>query len=452
MLFNPDIAAIRFGTGLGPTARPPADAQALLDSIVAETASPYRIEGFAPQKAEILEARRLGKAKNAGEDGAAEALRAHRRMMDAKGYAWFAARLARHVAAPVGFGERLELFWADHFTVVGKRSETRALAATLSQDAVRPHLTGRFADMLLAAVTHPMMLAYLDQYTSIGEGSRVAQRTGRGLNENLAREVLELHTLGVGGGYTQTDVRELAKLLAGYGFDKHQNVNYLIARASPGAEVILGRSYGNDKPDVADVHAALEDLAAHPDTARHVALKLATHFVADTPDPELVAHIAATYQLSDGNLGACYAAMLDHPAAWAPTARKARQPVEFISASLRALGVPAGDIARVDIKQLRQGALQPMKLMGQEWEKPGGPDGWPEQAAHWITPQGLAARLQWAMTVPQLLRPDLPDPRAFAQTALGSRLDDETAFAARAAQTRWEGVGLVLASPAFQMR
>ncbi len=452
MLFNPDIAAIRFGTGLGPNAQPPQDAQALLDSIPAEIPSPFRIEGIAAQKADMIKARRLAKARRKGRTGAKEALKAHRRQMLDKALSWLAARLARHTAAPVGFAERLELFWADHFTVVGKRMETRTLAATLSQDAVRPHLTGRFADMLRAAVTHPMMLAYLDQFSSVGEGSLIAMRSGSGLNENLAREVLELHTLGVGGGYDQRDVRQLAELLAGYVIDKRMIVRYQTTRATPGPEVVLGRSYGGKVPNVADVHAVLDDLAAHPDTARHIARKLATHFVADTPDPGLVAHIATAYQQSDGHLGACYAAMLEHPAAWAPAARKARQPIEFISASLRALGIDPQHVADVEGEKLRNAALQPMKLMGQDWTQPDGPDGWPEERRHWITPQGLAARLQWAMTIPALIRPDLPDPRRFAQDALGSQLDDDTAFAARSAQSDWEGVGLVLASPAFQMR
>ncbi|WP_421701842.1 DUF1800 domain-containing protein [Aliiroseovarius sp.] len=452
MRFDPDIAAIRFGTGLGPGAQLVDGPGALLASVATEGASPHRIPGFDSQLDDLRTARRLRHDKQEGKAGADEALRAHRRQMGERGLTWFAARLARHVAAPVGFAERLELFWADHFTVVGKRADARALGATFTQDAIRPHLTGRFADMLRAAVEHPMMLAYLDQFASVGEGSRAAERSGRGLNENLAREILELHTLGVGGAYDQRDVRELAKLLAGYAFSKEMQVVYRPGRGTPGAEVILGRRYGGAKPRIEDVHAALEDIAAHPDTARHLARKLAVHFISDTPDEGLVAHLAARYRDSDGDLTAVYAALLEHPAAWAPRARKARQPIEFISASLRALGVAPDEIAGADPKQIRQGALQPMALMGQRWEQPAGPDGWPEQPSYWITPQGLAARLQWAMTVPALLRPALPDPRDLARQALGSRLDAETKFAARAAQTKWEGVGLVLASPAFQMR
>ncbi len=452
MRFNPQIAATRFGTGLGPTAVFAGDAGGVLASLDDDMAGRFPIGHMVDHADYLSKYRDLAKARRKGEDGAREAQKALRIAMKDRSQDWFRATLARQVAAPVGFHERLSLFWTDHFTVEGKQAVYRPLVATFTEDAIQPHITGRFADMLKAVVTHPIMLHYLDQFASVGEGSVVGQQAGKGLNENLAREVLELHTLGVGGSYTQTDVREFAKLLAGFRYDGKGGAVYRARRASPGAEVILGKAYGDDTPRVEDVYQALEDIAAHPDTARHLAWKLAVHFVADRPDPELVAHIAAAYLRSGGDLMACYEALLEHPAAWAPEAQKVRRPIEFITASLRALGITPKAIMAAETRIVMQSVVVPMRMMGQPWERPPGPDGWPEDAGHWITPQGLAARLQWAMTVPAAITNPLPDPRNFARTALGDLIDSDTDFAARAAATRWEGVGLVLASPRFQMR
>lgn len=452
MRFNPQIAAMRFGTGLGPSAVMAADAGAVLASLGDDMAAWFPIGHMVDHADYLADYRDLAKARRKGTDGAREAQKTLRIAMKDRALDWFRAYVARQVAAPVGFHERLSLFWTDHFTVEGKQAVYRPLVPTFTEDAIQPHITGRFADMLKAVVTHPIMLHYLDQFASVGEGSVVGQQAGKGLNENLAREVLELHTLGVNGSYSQIDVREFAKLLAGFRYDGNGGAIYRMRRASPGAELILGKSYGDDTPRVEDVYQALEDIAAHPDTARHLAWKLAVHFVADRPDPELVAHIAAAYLGSGGNLMACYEALLDHPAAWAPEARKVRRPIEFITASLRALGVTPRAIMGAKTSVVMQSVVVPMRMMGQTWERPPGPDGWPEQAEHWITPQGLAARLQWAMTVPAAITDPLPDPRDFAHSALGDLINGDTEFAARAAATRWEGVGLILASPRFQMR
>jgi uncharacterized protein (DUF1800 family) len=308
-------------------------------------------------------------------------------------------------------------------------------------------------------VTHPLMLHFLDQMQSVGPGSRAARKArekGRarqpGLNENLAREVLELHTLGVGGPYGQDDVRQLAELFTGLSFTPGEGFVFRPRQAEPGAETVLGRSYGGNPATLESIHAALEDIAAHPATARHVAWKLAVHFVADDPDPALVDHVAARYLASDGDLMAVYAALLEHPAAWDPRLANVKPPADFIASTCRALAVAPDRLGEKRLKLIRRVLLGPMAVMGQPWQKPGGPDGWPEEDGDWITPQGLAARMRWAMAAPALLRPDLPDPRAFVTTALGPFAGEPVQFAAKAAETREEAIGLVLSAPAFQRR
>jgi uncharacterized protein (DUF1800 family) len=369
-----------------------------------------------------------------------------------------AALAAAWVEAPLGFAERLAWFWADHFSARPRSAPYAAFFAPHLAQAIRPHVTGRFADLLFAAVTHPAILAALDQAASVGPQSdraRAAEAEGRrvGLNENLARELLELHTLGVGGAYTQDDVRELAKLLTGLGADAEGNPVMRPRLAEPGAETVLGRRYGGGRrARIEDIRALTDDLAVHPDTARHIAAKLARHFIADTPDPGLVATLERAFRDSGGALPAVYAAMLAHPAAWADTPAKVRRPAETVLAAWRALGLRADDIAALPPRRLRAALLQPLAAMGQPWARPPGPQGWPEDGAAWITPQGLAARIDWAMALPWGLPLRLPDPRAFRDAVLGPDAGAGTAFAVDAAESQPEGLGLVLASPAFNRR
>ncbi len=459
MGFDPELAEIRFGTGLGPRFTPAPDIATMLERLQGPdlAARHFPIASFAEQIPDIIRFGELRKAGRRGDTGAraqADRIKRGTRLRQAK---WFAATLARWVDSPDGMRERLTRFWADHFTVAGKQTMTRPLVSTYVEDAIRPHVTGRFADMLRAAETHQMMLDYLDQFKSVGEGSRVARNDpAKGLNENLAREILELHTLGVDGPYDQSDVRQFANLLAGFTHDRRGTVNYQVRRANPGPEVIMGKSYGGQKPQVEDVYEAFEDLATHPATARHLAQKLAVHFVADDPDPALVDHVAERFRATGGDLMLVYAALLEHPAAWAPERRKVKQPFDFVATSVKALGVSGRETARLKLKDLRQGFLVPMALMGETWQKPTGPDGLPEEASFWITPQGLAARIEWALTIPLALFErvpgDMPDPRDLVATALGNQADETVRFVAGAAETRWEGVGLVLSSPGFQRR
>jgi uncharacterized protein (DUF1800 family) len=270
------------------------------------------------------------------------------------------------------------------------------------------------------------------------------------LNENLARELLELHTLGVSAGYGQADVRQLAELLTGLTLAPDEGFVFDKGRAEPGAETVLGVEYKGD--GVAPILQMLDDLAVRPETARHLAGKLAVHFVADVPEAGLVAALEATWIRTRGDLAAVTGVLLSHKSAWVPEAGKARQPFDFLVAALRALGVSADQIYGAEGKAFRRMVLDPLADMGQPlWQAPG-PDGWPEAAADWITPQGLAARISWAIEVPERLVTPLPDPRDFVTKALGMRASARLVWAVSAAESVREGVGLTLAAPEFNRR
>ncbi|MCB1367867.1 MAG: DUF1800 family protein, partial [Rhodobacteraceae bacterium] len=194
-----------------------------------------------------------------------------------------------------------------------------------------------------------------------------------------------------------------------------------------------------------------DDLARHPDTARHIARKLAVHFVADDPDPALVVALEAAFRDSDGDLMQVYGALLAHPAAWSEFGAKARQPFDFIVAAFRALGTDPGEIANLNFRKTRQFLSGPMAVMGQPWQQPPGPDGWPEALEDWITPQGLAARVEWALMAINVFGRD-QDPAAFAAAALGDMADDQLRRIVGFAESRAEGMALVLASPEFNRR
>lgn len=461
MSFDPIIAQSRFGYGPRPGLNPPASVRQMLDLLAGHDtqADRFPIPGFVQIYDDLREVQRLTKAfRKARRKGGpslevAKAARKEKyRELNRQRAEWFIATMNRCTTAEDAFRERLVRFWTDHFTVIGKGPRFKRTASTFPEDVVRPHVNGRFADMLRASSTHPVMLHYLDQFSSAGEGSKLAMDGKRSLNENLAREILELHTLGVDGDYTQDDVRAFANLLAGFTLKDDGRVGFRPKKGNPGPEIVLGTSYGRQKPRVDDVFEALDDIARHPDTARHIAQKLATHFVSDSPDPDLVDALRDSFMTSDGDLMAVYETLLNHPAAWAPAQVKIKQPFDFVASAVRALGVPADTLTTLRHGQRRMAFFGPMKLMGQPWETPGGPDGWPEDAAHWITPQGLAARIQWAISAPSSFGTKLPDPRAFVETALVGQATDMTRFAAHAAETRWEGIGIILSSPEFQRR
>ena len=425
--------AIRFGYGL------PAEAMGLgAEDRAAATWPGITLADLGPVISAYRPAR---KAKDAA------AVREAQRSVDALALRGAKAIFARAVGSDDPYRERLVAFWADHFTVTPRNRIERALPSILVEEAIRPHVTGRFADMLRAVTTHPAMLVYLNQEASIGPGSPKGKRQKKGLNENLARELLELHTLGVGAGYTQDDVRQLAELLTGLTVGLEGFV-FDAKRAEPGAETVLGVTYAGKGE--APILRVLDDLAARPETSAHLARKLAVHFVADDPDAGLVDDLAAVFRETSGDLRQVSDTLAAHPKAVEGV--KARQPFDFLIASFRALGVGPELILRLEPRAFKRLILDPLQAMGQPFQQAPGPDGWPEREADWITPQGLAARIDWAMQAPERLVRPLPDPRAFLTAALGDRAGDKLTWAVGAAESARDGVGLVLSSPAFNRR
>jgi uncharacterized protein (DUF1800 family) len=457
--FDPSLAEIRFGYGLSPDLPAPGS----VDDMLARLAGPdlaaeqIPLPGFATilKRMAMLESLRAKRRKSPGKErteAITAALDKTRKEMRINQRVWLARHLARRAWTQDAFRERLVAFWADHFTARGKASPGRWAMTPHIETAIRGHVTGRFTDLLKSAIKAPLMLEYLDQQNSRGPGSRAAQRTPRndGLNENLARELLELHSLGIDGPYGQEDVRQLAELLTGLSMSPTKGTLFRPNFAEPGAETVLGKRYGGGDPSMADIDAVLDDLARHPATALHIARKLAVHFVSADPDPALVTALATRFSDTGGDLMALYDVLLNHPGSWNPAPGNIRPPLDWVSAVVRALAVPADQLTPSASRRFFSRLPGELIRMGQPFERPPGPDGWPEDDDHWLSPQGLAARLQWAFAAPHRLRRDLPDPPPFAEAVLGPRLTDRIRFVASAAESRSDGIALILASPEFQ--
>ncbi|MFD3265723.1 DUF1800 domain-containing protein [Phenylobacterium ferrooxidans] len=364
----------------------------------------------------------------------------------------FTARARLGALTPEGFRERWALFWANHFTVSATKLITATVVGPYEQEAIRPHVFGAFAQLLGAAETHPAMLLYLDQAQSIGPGSpaaKYARRAGRtpGLNENLAREILELHTVGVDGGYAQADVTEFARALTGLSIgglrEDPSRAGAPIFRPmahEPGARTVMGVRYPAGGREQAGV--ILADLAQKPATARFICGKIARHFVADTPPPVLVDRLERRWLDTGGQLGEVAKALIDAPEAWAPTQAKFKTPYEFLISSWRAAGGVPRDIS----------VLAPtLNAMGQRAFSAPSPKGWPEDTASWAGPDAIIKRMAWAQSFAAAAIVDR-DPGRLASEALGARLSAPTATAIARAETRAEGLALLLMSPEFQRR
>ena len=451
MTLTPTLAAFRFGLGLPLATGTPVTPEGMLRALTEPdaVAAAWPIAGMAELGPEYERYNRLKAAarKDESQRAAVEAEEAAQRERTHK-----AARstLARALDSRDPLRERLTEFWFDHFTVVAAAPRDGARPTAMVEDAIRPHLTGDFTTLLTEVALHPAMLLYLDQALSIGPNSEQGLRQARGLNENFAREVMELHTLGVGATYDQDDVRQLAKALTGVTYDTRRGVRYDRRRAEPGAEDVLGVTYEGESMET--VRRVLAALAARPETAAHLSRKLAVHFVSDTPDPALLAALEAAWTQGGGALMPVYEALLTHPAAADPVLAKARQPWDFIVAALRALGVTGAEVMGWTEEQARDVVWAPLAKMGQPWRRPGGPDGWREEFAAWINPQGLAARIEWAMKQPEGLVRPLPEPVEFARLALGDLTPEVVVWAAARAEQRSDGVGIVLAAAEFNRR
>ena len=357
------------------------------------------------------------------------------------------ARMQAAVAAPIGFAERLVWFWSNHFCVSIRKGGVTAIAAgTYEREAIRPHVLGRFEAMLLAVERHPAMLSYLDNRQSIGPNSRAGTRRDRGLNENLARENLELHTLGVDGGYTQDDVTSLAKILTGWTIIGRNDEDgelgeftFNANRHEPGEATLLGRRLPAE--GVAQGEAALRLIAAHPATARHIALKLARHFIADEPPVALVVTLTKVFLETHGDLLRVSLALIEAREAWGPELVKMRSPQEFVAAALRATGAPF----------IAPQVNGPLIAMGQGIWQTDGPNGYADTVATWASPEGLNTRLDYAMSLGRRVGGDR-DPGALAEAVFGLSASPDTVQAIQRAETRQQGLAILLMSPEMQRR
>lgn len=448
------VAALRFGLGFRPGQNPEAEPAAMVAQLAALAGARPLVgdaETLALRK-ELMEFRRIRAAtrgKAVGDDMRAR-LEEERRELRLAVEDALLASMGRAVATPHGFAERMARFWRNHFAVAIKFRGHAPYVAGYEDQAIRPHVAGRFADMLKAVVRHPAMLIYLDQYKSAGPNSRAAERRELGLNENLAREILELHTLGVGAAYGQADVDALARLLTGFAVrTRGRSYEYRSAWAEPGRFELLGRAWEGGSE--AQTLAALDAIASHPATARRLSRKLARHFLADEPPEALVKALEAAWRDSDGDLTAVSRALVSHPLAWSSPFAKVRQPQEAVIAALRAAGAGPADIGpgRAYGRGLTLGAAA---QMGQGLFDMPGPDGWPEEGAAWITPGAMAKRLDWATRMGAAMADAGLDPRDLARAALRGALSEKTAWAIAAASQKREGFALLLASPDFNRR
>lgn len=358
-----------------------------------------------------------------------------------------AARYAHGFTTDRPFAERLVWFWSNHFVVSAQNPRATTLVGAFEREAIRPHITAKFEDMFLAVTSHPAMLLYLDNAQSIGPHSRAGEFAGKGLNENLGRELMELYTLGVDGGYTQADVIGMAKILTGWSLSRDGQNNgfaYFENRHEPGDVTLRGRTY---PPTLDGGVAAIKELAHDPATARHIARKMATHFIADDPPAESVARLEKTFNETGGDLRALAHAVVDDANAWKPGPGKMRTPVEYVTAGYRLLNLPKGDNTE---KQVR-GAVAATRLMGQTPLSPPAPKGWPDTSDAWSGPDAVLTRIEWAQQVGQKMPPGF-DSAAIAEMGVGPLLQPATKTAMVQAESQSDALALLLSSPEFQRR
>jgi uncharacterized protein (DUF1800 family) len=465
------IAANRFGLGARPGELPNIGADAagwLLRQV--KGAPPIlkeeglKGEGLRPSAETLAKVIELRKEKKEASDDAAKAAALKLPAVYRPVYIdEVHARFAHSVTTERPFLERLTQFWSNHFAVSVDKIAVLGLAGAMEREAIRPRVTGHFQELLLAVEKHPAMLLYLDNQASIGPNSKAARFVGKrgtgrkvGINENLAREILELHTLGVDGGYTQSDVLTFAQAISGWsigGLDNNRRLaklgvdngtpgefHFRDVFHEPGARKLLGKSYADD--GVRQGEAMLRDLALRRETARHVSTKLARHFIADVPPKSVVDRMTRAWLDSKAHLPTIYEALVESPEAWEQPLAKFKTPADYIYSAYRALGIPMREKRR---------ALQPFEALGQRNLSPGSPAGWPDASADWDGSSALLKRIAWADVVAQRMG-DARNARDLAPQLLGATLTDDTAKAIARAESGAQALTLLMASPEFMRR
>jgi uncharacterized protein (DUF1800 family) len=433
------IATNRFGLGARPGDLDLVDRNPqswLLDQIQGPSRFPADLQSL-PRSSKVLvdihDLRRAEREQKRSEsdEPAPDSVRKYARTVRDYFNEQVAARYRAAAASDHPFHERLVHFWSNHFAISADQQPLKAIAGLFENEAIRPNVTGKFADMLLAAEQHPAMIMYLDNQRSVGPGSRLGRRANRrdqsrnlGLNENLAREILELHTLGVDGGYTQRDVTTFAKVITGWSIGGMSETGrfadgdpgefeFREIIHEPGAQTLLGKRYPQSGVDQGE--AVLRDLAAHPATAKFLATKLARHFVADEPPTRLVDELFHA---------------------------KFKTPHEFVVSTFRAFDHVPDDARFVS---------RALDLMAQSPFRPGSPEGWPDTAEQWGGADGLYKRIEWCNTVARVVG-SRARPVELADTVLGPALSAATRKSIARAESGVQGLTLLLASPEFQRR
>ena len=388
------------------------------------------------------------------EDDSKDAMKALYRKNYSPASIYFRHVMARSIYAVTTvtpFHERLIQFWSNHFAVSNNTAKSMGLAGPFEVEAIRPNICGHFFDLLLAVEQHPAMLTFLNNDVSIGPDSRFAERRRNrkfGINENLGREMMELHTLGVNGGYTQADVIEVAKAITGWGVGGPP-LNRKITPGifyfnefihEPGPRTILGKAYPED--GVRQGEAVIRDLARHPSTAKHIATKLVRHFVSDDPPSACVDRVAGVFLDTEGHLPSVYKALIDSEEAWRDVRGKYKTPQDLIYSSFRALNY----VPRNPWQFLRD-----FRVLGQNLWQPGSPAGWPDTEAAWAGSDSLYTRLEYASMMADRIGSRL-DPEYLAASVLGPTVSSHTSRVVRQAESTQQGVALLLSSPEFQRR
>ena len=476
-MIQAEIAVLRFGLGARPgdLAIAAGDPRAWLTAQIQGAVPLAGNTPLAPSDqifTELLAARderQQMKRETGGEAAGSTAVAAFNPVRDAYLPHYRAQVLARAQSAALTtrpFAERLVHFWTNHFAVSADKGAVFGIAGTLENEAIRPNVNGRFVELLTAVEQHPAMIAFLDNQYSVGKESELAllaarraarQRMGAsdppkrdfGINENLAREILELHTLGVNGGYTQSDVTSFAQIITGWsiGGGKGRLAGGTPGRFyfrdnlhEPGAKSFLGKTYAEEGQRQGE--AVLADLSRHPATAHFIATKLVRHFVADDPPRAAVERVARAFHKSGGDLPRVYAALIEAPEAWDAQMHKFKTPEDFVFSTWRALNVSPRQPEEV---------VRSFDLLGQRQYTPGSPAGWPDTSKSWDGSDALMHRVLWASRAASRYERGT-DPVDLAASSLGNYARAETVTALRRASSSSQALALLLMSPEFQRR
>lgn len=470
-----DIASMRFGYGVDVVRPNPKTKSDLINNIKNPDRYPKAIADR-PSVAERVATKKnmvTRLPKNATEKQKRDAGKKGRQYINEQLRIDAHARLVAAVESGTPFFERLVFFWADHFSVSSKNTDVAMVALDYENTAIRPYVDGTFGDMLHAVIAHPAMLMFLDNHVSVGYHSQYIQHRKKtnkplgklkGLNENLGRELLELHTLGVKGGYTQQDVTNAGQLLSGWTVTKHKTFIFRPEYAEPSETVILGKTYGGVKPKKSHMDKLLDDLSVHPKTALFVCTKLARHFISDNPPDDAVKALVDTFLQTRGHLPSVYETLLNLSQAWDTFGQKTKRPFDHIVSGIKALGMPTEQLMpRLDKKKKKvynnPNTVGAMPALNQILFHVPGPNGWSDESHAWVTPQGMTFRLKWAMRVARLATSKkgyiFKNDKRLNQTfsaCLGEKPHGFTNLLVTNAPTRQESLILALTSPNFMRR